>query len=96
MVSPDLADILSAPSADAAVAKQRTKRIIGARDLTAHDYVETLREDKRKEELEKGKREEHKGSIRRKREKRRSRNMMRDKLQEDMGTAEDMVLVPPA
>ena len=55
-ISPDLADILVTPSGDAAVAKKRTRRIVGARDLTAEDCVGMLREDKRrKEETEKEK-----------------------------------------
>ena len=45
LVPPDLADTLSAPSEDAAVAKKWTKRITGARALTANEYVEMLRED---------------------------------------------------
>ena len=56
LISPDLADILVTPSGDAAVAKKRTRRIVGARDLTAEDYVGMLRKDKRrKEEAEKEK-----------------------------------------
>ena len=47
LISPDLADILATPSPDAAVAKKRTKRITGARDLTVNDYAEMLRENKR-------------------------------------------------
>ena len=56
LISPDLVDILVTPSGDAAVAKKRTRRIVGARDLTAEDYVDMLRKDKRrKEEAEKEK-----------------------------------------
>ena len=56
LISPDLADILVTPSDDAAVAKKRTRRIVGARNLTAEDYVVMLCEDKRrKEEAEKEK-----------------------------------------
>ena len=56
LVSPDLADILVTPAEDAAVVKKRVKRIVGARDLTAEDYIAMLREDKRKkEEAEKDK-----------------------------------------
>ena len=56
LISPDLADILVTPSGDAAVAKKCTRRIVGARDLTAEDYVGMLRKDKRrKEEAEKEK-----------------------------------------
>ena len=57
LISPDLVDILATPSVDAAVVQERVKRIGGARDLTAEDYAEILREDKRKkEEVEKEKR----------------------------------------
>ena len=53
LISPDL---VATPSMDAAVVQKRVKRIRGAQDLTAEDYVEMLREDKRKkEELEKEK-----------------------------------------
>ena len=48
LISPDLADILATPSMDAAVVQRHVKRIRGARDLTAEDYVEMLREDKRR------------------------------------------------
>ena len=50
LVSPDLSDILAIPEDDAAVVKKRAKRITGARDLTADDYAEMLRADKRKKE----------------------------------------------
>ena len=46
LISPDLADILVTPSGDATVTKKRTRHIVGARDLTAEDYVSMLREDK--------------------------------------------------
>ena len=53
LVSPDLVDILAVPLEDAAVTKRKTKRITGARDLTASDYAEMLWEDKRrKKEIE--------------------------------------------
>ena len=42
LVSPDLMDILAVPSADAAVSKQRTKPITGARCLTSDEYAEML------------------------------------------------------
>ena len=48
-----MANILATPSPDAAMTRKRTKRITGARDLTAYDYREMLHEDKRrKEDLE--------------------------------------------
>ena len=52
LVPPDLADILSTPSEDAAVSKKRTKQITGARALTANEYVEMLYEDDRKKKEE--------------------------------------------
>ena len=52
LVSPDLMDILAVPSADAAVSKQRTKRITGARCLTSDEYAEMLQKDKEKKERE--------------------------------------------
>ena len=46
-------NILVAPANDAAVMKKRTKRITGARDLTAGEYADMLREDKRRKEEQK-------------------------------------------
>ena len=43
-----LADILAPPSEDAAASKKRTKRITGARELTANEYTARLREEERK------------------------------------------------
>ena len=48
LVPEDLSDILSIPPYDSAVTKKQTKRITGARNLTTEEYVEMLREDKRK------------------------------------------------
>ena len=45
MIIPDFMDILVAPGNDAAVMKKRTKRVTGARDLTAGEYADMLRED---------------------------------------------------
>ena len=62
LVSPELMEILAVPEGDAAVTNKHTKRITGARTLTADDYAEMLREDKRKkdeaEEEEKKRKEE--------------------------------------
>ena len=53
LIPGEMADILATPSSDAAMTKKRTKRITGARDLTADDYREMLLDDKkRKEDLE--------------------------------------------
>ena len=43
LVLEDLSDILVTPSSDAAVAKKRMKRIVGARHLTSDEYVEMLK-----------------------------------------------------
>ena len=48
LVPEDLSDILVIPSSDAAVAKKRTKRIVGARHLTSVEYVEMLKNEERK------------------------------------------------
>ena len=48
LVPEDLSDILVTPSSDAAVAKKRTKRIVGARHLTSNEYVEMLKSEERK------------------------------------------------
>ena len=45
-----MADILEIPQHNAAGIKKRTKRITGAKDLTAEDYREMLEEDKRRKE----------------------------------------------
>ena len=78
LVPLDLADILVTPSEDAAVSKKRTKRITGARELTANEYAEWLKEgDKkkkdaaeekeRKQEERRRKKEEKEEATRRKR-----------------------------
>ena len=48
LVPEDLSDILVTPSSDAAVAKKRMKRIVGARHLTSDEFVEMLKCEKRK------------------------------------------------
>ena len=70
LVAEDLSDILSTPPNDSAVTKKRTKRITGARNLTFEEYVEMLREDKRKkieveemQEMRKHEREKRKREI---------------------------------
>ncbi len=64
LISPDLMDILTTPEPDAAVARKTVKRITGARDLTANEYFDRLREEKRRkkeaEEEKKKKKEERK------------------------------------
>ena len=48
LVPEDLSDILVTPSSDAAVAKKRTKCIVGARLLTSDEYIEMLESEERK------------------------------------------------
>ncbi len=49
----EMADILEIPQSNEASSRKRTKRITGARDLTAEDYRNMLLADKKKkEELE--------------------------------------------
>ena len=51
LVPEDLSDILITPPVDAAVTKERTKHIVGARHLTADDYVQMVKdiENKKRE-----------------------------------------------
>ena len=44
----DMSDIVSPPLNDSAVTKKQTKRITEARNLMSEEYVEMLREDRRK------------------------------------------------
>ena len=50
LISPDLMEILATPANDAAMSRKRTKRITGARELTANEYVGMLQEEKRKKD----------------------------------------------
>ena len=51
LVPEDLSDILITPPVDAAVTKERTKRIVGARHLTTDEYVQMVKdiENKKRE-----------------------------------------------
>ena len=48
LVPENLSDILITPPDDAAVTKQRTKRIVGARHLTSNEYFQMLKDDEKK------------------------------------------------
>jgi len=48
LVLVDLADILAPPSEDAAASKKHSKRITGARELTANEYTSRPKEEERK------------------------------------------------
>ena len=48
LVPEDMSDIVSTPLNDSAVTKKQTKRITEARNLMSDEYVEMLREDRRK------------------------------------------------
>ena len=54
-------EILATPANDAAMSRKRTKRITGARELTANKYVGMLQEEKRKKDEAEGKRTEKSG-----------------------------------
>ena len=70
LVPLDLADILVTPSEDAAVSKKRTKRITGARELTANEYAEWLKEgDKKKTQLKRKKGNRKNEDVKKKRRK---------------------------
>ena len=90
-----MADILVTPSGDAAVAKKRTRRIVGARDLTAEDYVGMLREDKRRKEETEKEKQRKKEERERKRKEREEAKMKkieagRDVEQEGVEQEEDV------
>ena len=70
---------VSLPSADAAVSKQRTKQITGARCLTSDEYAEMLRKDKEKKERE------EQDKIKRKEERERKRKEKEEKLKNKAG-----------
>ena len=70
LIPAEMADILETPLPDAASIRKRTKRITGARDLTAEDYREMLVQNKRrKEELEQQKQKRIEERERKKQEK---------------------------
>ena len=77
LISQDLADILATPSKDAAaVAKQVLKRITGARELTANDYFEMLKEcQSKKKRLEEEKKRKSEERERKKKEKEKLRQI---------------------
>ena len=77
LISQDLADILATPSKDAAaVAKQGLKRITGARELTANDYFEMLKErQSKKKRLEEEKKRKSEERERKKKEKEKLRQI---------------------
>ena len=85
LIPAEMADILAIPSPDAAMTRKRTKRITGARDLTADDYRDMLVNDKRrKEDLEqqkvKRREERERKKQERERERRRKKKLPRRKI----------------
>ena len=75
-----MADILEIPQHNAAGIKKHTKRITGARDLTAKDYREMLVEDKRrKEDLAEQKRKRMEERKRKKLEKEKKKEITKRK-----------------
>ena len=68
MIPPDLADILATPPEDAAISKKHSKHITGARELTANEYAEQLREEERKKKEETEEKERRKEECKSKKE----------------------------
>ena len=98
LVPEDLSDILSNPPNDSAVTKKRTMHITGARNLTTEEYVEMLREDKRKridveEMMEKRKheREKRKREIEKKKKEIRHRSQLPARFLEDIDDADGVL-----
>ena len=87
LVPEDLSDILSKPLKDSAVTKKRTKRITVVRNLTSEEYVEMLREDKRKkieaEELKKKRKHEREKRKREIEEKKKETQLKKWKRKEE-------------
>ena len=87
LIPPHLADILTPP----AVTKEPTKRITGARDLTANEYFEWLKEEERKnkeaaeakqsraEERQRKKKEKEEESQRKKEEKEKKKQLIEER-----------------
>ena len=92
LVPEDLSDILSTSLKDSAVTKKRTKRITVARNLTSEEYVEKLREDKRKkieaEELKKKRKHETEKKRREIEEKKKETQLKKWKREEEKETEE--------
>ena len=87
LVPEDLSDILSTPPNDSAVTKKRTKRITGARNQTSEEYVEMLRENKRKkieaEELKEKRKHEREKRKRELEEKKKETQLKKRKREEE-------------
>ena len=90
LIPEDLSDILITPPVDAAVTKERTKRIVGARHLTADDYVQMVKdiENKKREaealkEKKKAERDMKKAERERKQKEKLERQAARKKEREE-------------
>ena len=79
LVPEDMSDILVTPLSDTAVAKIRTKRIVGARHLTSDKYVEMLKSEERKKKEAEDLKEQKK--VERERKKIERENEKKNKLE---------------
>ena len=82
IIPADMADILTTPLPDAAMIRKRTKRITGARDLTANEYRDMLLKEKRRKDLEQQK-------IQRIEERKRKKHE-RDKKKKEVASSQKM------
>ena len=78
LVSEDLSDILVTPPNDTAVAKTRTFRIAGARNLISHEYADRSTEGTERVERE-HKKEREENMLKRRKEMEKKRNKMKAK-----------------
>ena len=79
LIPGDLSDILITPPEDAAVAKKRTRRIVGARHLTSEEYTQMLRDEVRKKKEAEELKEQKKVERERKRNERLEKQAARKK-----------------
>ena len=88
LVPEDLSDILVTASSDAAVAKKRTKRIVGARHLTSDEYVEMVKSEERKKKEAEDLKEQKK--VERERKKIERENEKKNKLEKQAARRKEM------
>ena len=88
LVPEDLSDILITPASDAAVAKKRTKRIVGARHLTSDEYVQMIHNEERKKKEAEDLKEQKKAERERKKIER--ENEKKNKLEKQAARKKEM------
>ena len=83
LVPVDLADIFAPPPEGAAASKKRTKRITGARELTANEYTAWLKEEERKKKKLAEEKERKKEEQKHKREEKEEANRRKKAAREE-------------